>query len=165
MAGTACDAPGAYRPHRARDSSLHRLAEAHHETFTQVYDERFAGRFGLWRAAIERALWAFLDCGIEERGFARVRCDECRREFRHRHALVSAGVFNRQGEFTPLAVPAAGVAEERFRRRVIRMLMRWGRLEEDAAEALLAWRHSGFSVHHAIRVEPHDPEGVERLCR
>ena len=31
---------------------------------------------------MERTLFAFLDCGIEERGFARVRCDACRREFR-----------------------------------------------------------------------------------
>ena len=45
------------------------------------------------------------------------------------------------------------------------MLVRRGRLEEDAAAGLLSWRHSGFSVHHAIRVEPDDTAGVERLCR
>jgi hypothetical protein len=266
MAGTSCATLPAYRPRRARDSPLYRLAETHHETFKQVYDERFAERYGFWRAEIERTLWAFLDCGIEEHGFARVRCGECRREFRvalsckrrgfcpschakravlwaewlatevlaevahhqwvftvpkrlrllflydrrllgdlshcawetvrelyraglqdrhavpgmvvsiqtygdlanfqpHLHALVSGGVFNRQGEFTPLAVPPAGVAEELFRRRVIRMLVRRGRLEEDAAAGLLSWQHSGFSVHHAIRVEPQDTQGVERLCR
>jgi hypothetical protein len=74
-------------------------------------------------------------------------------------------VFDRQGEFTPLAVPLAGVAEELFRRRVIRLLVRRGKLEDDAAEGLLSWRHSGFSVHHAIRVDPDDTEGLERLCR
>ena len=81
------------------------------------------------------------------------------------HALVSAGVFDRQGEYSPLAVPPAGVAEELFGRRVIRMLLRRGRLEEEAAEGLLSWRHSGFSVHHAIRAEPWDTGGIERLCR
>ena len=35
----------------------------------------------------------------------------------------------------------------------------------DAAEGLLAWRHSGFSVHHTIRADPWDTEGLERLCR
>jgi hypothetical protein len=79
--------------------------------------------------------------------------------------LVSAGVLNREGVFTPLQLPPAGVAEELFRRRVIRMLVRRGRLEEDAAAGLLSWRHSGFSVHSAIRVEPGDKEGVERLSR
>jgi hypothetical protein len=57
------------------------------------------------------------------------------------------------------------VAEELFRRRVIRRLVRRGRLDEDAATGLLSWRHSGFSVHHAIRVEPDDTAGVERLRR
>jgi hypothetical protein len=231
-----------------------------------VYDDRFASRYGAWRAVVERTLFAFLDCGIEEHGFARVRCDACRREFRvalsckrrgfcpschsrravlwaewlssevlaavphhqwvftvpkrlrlfflydrqllgalsrcawrtvrdlyraglrdrdavpgmvvsiqtygdlanwqpHLHALVSAGVFRGAGVFTPLPLPPAGVAEELFRRRVIRMLVRRGRLDEDAAAGLLAWRHSGFSVHHAIRVEPDDTAGVARLCR
>ncbi len=83
----------------------------------------------------------------------------------HLHTLVSAGVFDRQGEFTSLAWPPAGVAEELFRRRVIRLLVRRGRLEEAAAAGLLSWPHSGFSVHHVIRVEPWDTEGVERLCR
>lgn len=262
----ACTGPAAYRPRRARDSPLYRLAETHYETFKQVYDERFASRYGAWRGVVERTLFAFLDCGIEEHGFARVRCDACRREFRvalswkrrgfcpschskravlwaewlscevlaaaphrqwvftipkrlrlfflydrqllgalsrcawrtvrdlyrvglqdrhavpgmvvsiqtygdlanwqpHLHALVSAGVFSGEGVFTPLPLPPAGVAEELFRRRVIRMLVRRGRLEEDAAAGLLSWRHSGFSVHHAIRVEPDDRAGVERLCR
>jgi hypothetical protein len=83
----------------------------------------------------------------------------------HLHALVSAGVVSGEGVFTPLPLPPAEVAEELFRRRVIRMLVRRGRLDEDAAAGLLAWRHSGFSVHHAIRVEPHDTAGVARLCR
>jgi len=74
-------------------------------------------------------------------------------------------VFNREGEFTALELPPAGVAEELFRRRVLRMLVRQGSLEEEEAAGLLSWRHSGFSVHHAIRVDPWDTQGVERLCR
>ncbi len=74
-------------------------------------------------------------------------------------------MFSAEGGFVPLPLPPAGVAEELFRRRVIRMLGRRGRLEEDAAAGLLSWRHSGFSVHHAIRVEPDDTAGVARLCR
>ena len=65
---------------------------------------------------------------------------------------------------TPLALPAAGVAEELFRRRVLRMLVRRERLEEDAAAGFLSWSHSGFSAHHALRVEPWDTAGVELLC-
>jgi hypothetical protein len=36
---------------------------------------------------VERTLFAFLDCGVEECGFARVRCDACRREFRVQKTL------------------------------------------------------------------------------
>ena len=39
------------------------------------------GRYGFWRGALEDAVYAFLDCGILDHGFARVRCDECRAEF------------------------------------------------------------------------------------
>ncbi len=65
----ACAGPAAYRPRRARDSPLYRLAETHYETFKQVYDERFASRYGAWRGVVERTLFPFLDCGIEEHGF------------------------------------------------------------------------------------------------
>jgi hypothetical protein len=81
----------------------------------------------------------------------------------HLHALVTAGVLDAAGVLTPLALPPAGVAEELFRRRVIRMLRERRRLEDEVAAGLLLWRHSGFSVHSAIRVEPWDAEGVERL--
>ncbi len=82
----------------------------------------------------------------------------------HLHTLVSAGAFDWEEEFTPLALPPASVAEGLFQRRVIHMLVRRGRLEEDTAGELLCWRHSGFAVHQAIRVDPSDTEGVERLC-
>jgi hypothetical protein len=30
---------------------------------------------------------------------------------------------------------------------------------------LLSWRHTGFSVHNRVRVEPEDQASVERLTR
>ena len=30
---------------------------------------------------------------------------------------------------------------------------------------LLSWRHTGFSVHNRVRVEPEDQPAVERLAR
>jgi len=81
------------------------------------------------------------------------------------HALVTAGLVDRDGEFTPVDPPPSEVAEELFRRRVLEMLVRRGKLEEDTAAGLLAWQHSGFSVHHQVRVEPWDAAGIERLAR
>ncbi|HUP32904.1 MAG TPA: transposase zinc-binding domain-containing protein, partial [Gaiellaceae bacterium] len=45
------------------------------------WEERFESRYGFWRGAAEAAAYAFLDCGIFEHGFARVRCDGCRSEY------------------------------------------------------------------------------------
>ncbi len=260
------ESSGVYRPRRPRESPLWRLTEEHLETFKQVYDDRFAQRYGFWRAEIERTLLGFLDCGDFERGFARVRCDDCRRELLvalscktrgfcpscnakrsvvwaewlieqmlepvdhvqwvftvpkrlrlfflydrkllgdlarcawrtvrdlyctgladrhavpgmvasiqtwgdlanwqpHIHALATAGVVDRQGRFTPLVTPPSPVAEEMFRRRVLRMLVDRGKLDEDAAEDLLTWKHSGFSVHNRIRADAGDGAGLERLGR
>lgn len=45
------------------------------------WKEDFECRYGFWRGSVEDAVYAFLDCGIFDRGFARVSCTECRAEF------------------------------------------------------------------------------------
>ncbi len=83
----------------------------------------------------------------------------------HLHTLVTPGVIDRRGRFTPRDPPPTSLAEELFRRRVIRMLVDHGKLDEEAARGLLAWPHSGFSIHQETRVQAWDTEGLERLCR
>ena len=61
-------------------SDLWRLLEQHFETFQQVYDERFAAKYGFWRPIVERSVKAFLKCGDLHEGFARVRCPDCHHE-------------------------------------------------------------------------------------
>ena len=38
-------------------------------------------------------------------------------------------------------------------------------IDEERVQLLLSWRHSGFSVHNSVVVEPEDPAAVERLIR
>jgi hypothetical protein len=38
-------------------------------------------------------------------------------------------------------------------------------MSEERIELLLSWRHTGFSVHNRVRVEPEDGRAVERLAR
>ena len=47
----------------------------------------------------------------------------------------------------------------------MRMLQEEGLLTEERTELLLSWRHTGFSVHNRVRVEPEDGAAVERLAR
>jgi hypothetical protein len=45
------------------------------------WEERYEGRYGFWRSSADKAVGGYLDCGILENGFARVRCGTCRAEF------------------------------------------------------------------------------------
>ena len=69
-----------YRPRDPQASDLWRLLDQHFETFQQVYDERFAAKYGFWRPIVERRVTAFLKCGDLHQGFARVRCPDCHHE-------------------------------------------------------------------------------------
>jgi hypothetical protein len=39
------------------------------------------GHYGFWRGFTDKAVGGYLDCGILDNGFARVRCGACRAEF------------------------------------------------------------------------------------
>jgi hypothetical protein len=69
-----------YRPRDPQASDLWRLMDEHFDTFQQVYDERFAAKYGYWRPVVERSVTAFLKCGDLHEGFARVRCPDCKHE-------------------------------------------------------------------------------------
>jgi hypothetical protein len=83
----------------------------------------------------------------------------------HVHAIVTEGVFERDGTFVAVDGPPSGVLEEAFRRILLAGLRRAERLTEETHEALLSWRHSGFSAHAEQRVAVGDEEGLERLAR
>jgi ribosomal protein S27E len=69
-----------YRPRNPRASGLWQVIDRHFRSFQQLYDERFAAKYGFWRPIIERSVAAFLRCGDLHDGFARVRCPGCRHE-------------------------------------------------------------------------------------
>jgi len=53
----------------------------HFETLTQVHEERYEPTHGPLRPMVRAVVGRFLDCGLLEHGFARVRCATCRAEF------------------------------------------------------------------------------------
>ena len=53
--------------------------------------------------------------------------------------------------------------ERLFRAEILRMLVDKGLIGEETVRNLLAWRHSGFSIHGAVRVK--DRQGAARLGR
>jgi hypothetical protein len=77
----ACPNSRPYAPRRPQASPLYRLLADHFETLTRVYEERYEPTHGPLRAVVAEVVGRFLDCGLLEHGFARVRCAACRAEF------------------------------------------------------------------------------------
>jgi len=71
----------------------------------------------------------------------------------HAHALVSDGVFRRNGEFLPLSAPDPAAVMEVFRRLFLQRLHRAERLSETFMHNLLSWVHPGFTVFAGPAVE------------
>jgi hypothetical protein len=83
----------------------------------------------------------------------------------HVHGLVSRGGWTREWEWVAVPYVDEHAAELLFRHKVIRLLQDEGLLSEERTELLLSWRHTGFSVHTGVRVEPEDEGALERLAR
>lgn len=68
----------------------------------------------------------------------------------HLHLLVTDGGFRPDGTFVPLPLHDVATLTEAFRRAVLRVFVRRGLLDGEAAQGMLAWPHSGFHVHPAV---------------
>jgi hypothetical protein len=55
--------------------------EGRYEEVKGLWEERFETSYGRWRGFVDAVVYAFLDCGDLEQGFARVFCDTCKREY------------------------------------------------------------------------------------
>ena len=80
----------------------------------------------------------------------------------HLHALVTDGVFTRTGWFVAFPEIDLYALEHLFRHcvlRVLRLLLRERRIDEPVIRTLLGWRHSGFSLHNAVRIGAADTDG------
>jgi hypothetical protein len=56
------------------------LVSDHLHRLQTVDDERFAREYGPWRPVVAQVADTFLECGVLDHGFARIRCDECTHE-------------------------------------------------------------------------------------
>ncbi len=178
---------GVYRPRRPRASPLCRLVETHYDEVKGQWEGRFGRRYGFWRGFVDEQVRRFLDCGLFDNGFARIRCPDCHEEYllafscKTRELCLSCAANRSAATAALLAedgledvgraqwVPASYVdehaAEMLLRHKVLRLLQGAGLLTEERTHLLLSWRHTGFSVHTRVRVEPEDQGGVERLAR
>ena len=62
-------------------SPLYRLLDEHFDAFRGRYEDRFERQYGRWREVVDEVVARYLECGVLEAGFSRVRCDDCRAEY------------------------------------------------------------------------------------
>ena len=70
-----------YRPRDPRKTALWGLLDTLYERVKGSWEERFERRYGFWRGLADEAVARYLDCGVWDNGFARVRCRRCPQEF------------------------------------------------------------------------------------
>jgi len=81
MGLAACSQPLAppelYRPRNVRATPLYQFLEAYYEDVKAIWEERFQKKYGFWRGFVDQVVARYVDCGVEEAGFARLKCDTC----------------------------------------------------------------------------------------
>ena len=70
-----------YRARNPRETPLYGLCEAHFDEVRGQWEERFERRCGFWRGFVDEQVRRYLDCGLFENGFARIRCPDCAEEY------------------------------------------------------------------------------------
>jgi len=83
----------------------------------------------------------------------------------HIHVLAADGVFRPDGVFVALPALPAKLLEQGFRSEVLKLLVAEGAIGERLCASMLAWRHSGFSVHNSVRVRAGDAAGRKKLAQ
>ncbi len=71
----------AYRARRPVETPLYVLIESLYESVKGAWEDLFERRYGFWRGLLDGVVARYLDCGIFERGFARIRCPDCAAEY------------------------------------------------------------------------------------
>ncbi len=70
-----------YRARNPRAPPLYRLFETHFDEVRGQWEERFERRCGFWRGFVDEQVRRYLDRGLFENGFARIRCPNCAEEY------------------------------------------------------------------------------------
>ncbi|MEE9609795.1 MAG: transposase, partial [Desulfatiglandales bacterium] len=83
----------------------------------------------------------------------------------HLHILVSDGCFHENDMFSVSQTVDTKTLEQIFRHKVLKMLLKKGKITQDMIALLDKWRHSGFNVYCGPRIQPGDEEAMENLAR
>jgi transposase-like protein len=70
-----------YRPRKPQLSPLWKCLCRHFYDFVQAYPETYEKKYGFLKPAVEEVVDKYLDCGDLSKGFARLHCDKCNKDY------------------------------------------------------------------------------------
>lgn len=70
-----------YRARKPKESPLWKCLARHFYDFTQAYPGSYEKRYGFLKPAVEEVVNKYLDCGDLSKGFARLHCDKCKKDY------------------------------------------------------------------------------------
>ncbi len=77
---------------------------------------------------------------------------------------MTDGAFAPDGAFIPLPALDSEPFEKLWQKKVFDLLLKRGKINQSLVTQMLGWNHSGFGVHHAVRLDADDLAGRERLA-
>ena len=83
----------------------------------------------------------------------------------HVHAIISEGVFMKDGTFMSMPNVDLVKCEARWQKKVFALLVREGKIELDVVKTMHQWPHSGFDIHNSVRVAEDDTKGMLKINR
>jgi len=83
----------------------------------------------------------------------------------HLHAIVTDGLFNKNGTFYVMPETDLRPLEEIFRAAVFSMLKEEGKITDEIIDKLMKWRHSGFNIDNGMRISRDDEKGRESVAQ
>ena len=72
---------GVYHPRDPTASPLWNLLNNHFDDFEESYEQKYERKYGYFRPVIKEVVEEYLQCGDLKDGFARIRCQDCGRQF------------------------------------------------------------------------------------
>jgi hypothetical protein len=78
-----------YRPRDPRKTPLFALLDSLYDRVKGAWEKRFERSYGFWRGLVDEVVARYLDCGLWQSGFARVRCRRTRKRSWRRWAMPS----------------------------------------------------------------------------
>jgi len=79
------------------------------------------------------------------------------------HAIVSDGVFSKDGHFVNISEVNLARCVLLWRKKVFDLLLREDNITQEFVDSMCQWTHSGFSIDNSVRIEADDQVGLRRL--